>query len=111
MNTPTPTEESARSALRSVIDPEIGMNIVDLGLIYGVTIKDTVISVDLTMTTQACPMGDMILDDARQALKTIAPENFTIELNLVWEPPWSPTMMTEYARRCLGWDDSPDHLV
>jgi metal-sulfur cluster biosynthetic enzyme len=53
----------------------------------------------------------MILDDARQALKTVAPDNFTIELNLVWEPAWNPSMMTEYARRCLGWDDSPDYLV
>lgn len=97
------TEEEVRTALRSVIDPEVGMNIVDLGLVYGVVIADHKLHVDLTMTTQACPMGEMILDDARQALKTLVSEDVEIDLNLVWAPPWSPAMMTEHARQYFGW--------
>lgn len=79
------------------------MNIVDLGLVYDVIITDNKLQVDLTMTTPACPMGEMILDDARQALKELVPEGVEIELNLVWDPPWSPDMMTEHARQHFGW--------
>lgn len=106
MNTMMPTEEDVRAVLRSVIDPEVGMNIVDLGLVYNVDITEGRLQVDLTMTTPACPMIEMILDDAQSTLKALAPKNAEIELNLVWEPPWSPNMMTGYARRHFGWDES-----
>ena len=99
-----PTEEEVRTVLRSVIDPEVGLNIVDLGLIYGVAISDDKLHVDLTMTTPACPMGEMILDNARHALKTLVPADAGIELELVWEPPWNPGMMSEGARDHFGWD-------
>ncbi|MDD5179794.1 MAG: metal-sulfur cluster assembly factor [Gallionellaceae bacterium] len=99
-----PTEEEVRAALHSVIDPEVGMNIVDLGLVYGVNIADNKLQVDLTMTTPACPMGEMILDDARRALKALAPDCAEIEINLVWEPPWDASMMTAHARQHFGWD-------
>lgn len=82
------------------------MNIVDLGLVYTVNITDTRLQVDITMTTPACPMSEMILDDTRSILRALAPENAEIELNLVWEPPWAPDMMTGYARRHFGWDES-----
>lgn len=103
MNTAMPTEEQVRAALHSVIDPEVGMNIVDLGLVYGVAISDNRLHVDITMTTPACPMGEMILDDARQALKALAPDSAEIDIQLVWEPPWNASMMTEHARRHFGW--------
>ena len=101
-----PTEEEIRAVLRSIIDPEIGMNIVDLGLVYGVNITDNRLQVDLTMTTPACPMSEMILDDVRYTLKALAPEGAEIDLNLVWEPPWNASMMTGYARQHFGWDES-----
>lgn len=100
-----PTEEEIRFVLRNIIDPEVGMNIVDLGLVYGVNITDNKLQVDLTMTTPACPMSEMILDDVRSSLKALAPEGAEIELNLVWEPPWNASMMTEYARQHFGWDE------
>ncbi len=104
-----PGEEEVRTVLRSIIDPEVGMNIVDLGLVYGVKILDNKLQVDLTMTTPACPMGELILDDAREILESLAPEGVEIDLNLVWDPPWSPDKMTEHARQHFGWGQaSPD---
>ena len=105
-----PTEEEVRFHLRNVIDPEAGMNIVDLGLVYGVTVTGNRLQVDITMTTPACPMSEMILDDARQALKGLVPDGGGIDLNLVWEPPWNPSMMTENARMYFGWDESPSQF-
>ena len=82
------------------------MNIVDLGLVYGVNITGNKLQVDLTMTTPACPMSEMILDDARQTLKALAPDGAEIDISLVWEPTWVPAMMTEHARQHFGWDES-----
>lgn len=101
-----PTEEEVRNALRSVIDPEVGLNIVDLGLIYCVEVADKILRIDMTMTTPACPMGEMIMDNSRQVLRGLMPEGAEIELNLVWEPPWTPENMGEYARGYFGWDQS-----
>lgn len=97
------SEEEVRTVLRSVIDPEIGMNIVDLGLVYGVEISDYQLHVDLTMTTPACPMGEMILDDVHEVLSSLEPSDVEIDISLVWDPPWSPDRMSEYARKHLGW--------
>jgi len=99
-----PSEEEVRDALRSVIDPEVGMNIVDLGLVYGVEISQGRLHVDMTMTTPACPMGEMILSNARQALRGVAPSDAEIDVALVWEPPWSAEKMSEYARQHFGWE-------
>ncbi len=103
MQSVMPTEEEVRNALRSVIDPEVGMNIVDLGLVYGVEISGNKVHVDLTMTTPACPMGGMILDNARQALAATLPDDTEIDLKLVWEPRWEPSRMSEHAREHFGW--------
>lgn len=97
------TADEVRAVLRGVIDPEVGMNIVDLGLVYGVEISADRLHVDLTMTTPACPMGEMILDDAQQALAALVPASVEIDLNLVWDPPWSPDKMSEHAREHFGW--------
>ena len=99
-----PTGEDVRNVLRNVIDPEVGLNIVDLGLIYGVAVSENRLHIDLTMTTPACPMSEMILDNARQALAPLMPEGAAIELNLVWDPPWDASKMSEYAREYFGWD-------
>ena len=97
------TEDFVREALSTVVDPEAGMNVVDLGLVYGIDITDERIHVRMTMTTPACPMGDMILDSAHEAIHAIAPD-ITIELELVWEPPWTPALMSESARGFFGWN-------
>lgn len=96
-------EEEVLTVLRSIIDSEIGMNIVDLGLVYGVEVSDHKLHVDLTMTTPACPMGEMILDDVREVLSSLEPADVEIDISLVWDPPWSPDRMSEYARKQLGW--------
>jgi metal-sulfur cluster biosynthetic enzyme len=92
-----------REALRQVIDPEVGVNIVDLGLVYGLDWTDAGVRLDLTMTSPACPMGESILAEAESVLMSKVPEATPISLNLVWEPPWSPELMSDRAREILGW--------
>ncbi|MFA9441810.1 metal-sulfur cluster assembly factor [Uliginosibacterium sp. sgz301328] len=92
-----------REALRTVIDPEVGMNIVDLGLVYRIEEKDGVIQIDLTMTSPACPMGESIAEEAEQAARSCLPPSQPVDLALVWDPPWSPARMTDAARAHFGW--------
>lgn len=96
--------ERARDALRAVIDPEAGINVVELGLVYRIEPRDGALEVDLTMTSPTCPMGEMIEDDARQALSSVLPDGMPLNLSIVWEPPWTPACMSEKARRHFGWD-------
>jgi metal-sulfur cluster biosynthetic enzyme len=97
------TEERIYDALRTVMDPEAGMNIVDLGLVYGVTVDAASIRVRLTMTSAACPMGEDIVEEARRAITRAAPETADVDVQLVWDPPWQPSMMSEEARAFFGW--------
>lgn len=94
--------DALRAALRTVIDPEVGMNIVDLGLVYDLSLLEDTVRVDLTMTSPACPMGELIVDEARAALARVQPAA-TIVIHLVWEPPWDPSRISEGARARLGW--------
>ena len=103
-NQETAPADAVRNALRDVIDPEAGINIVELGLVYRIELAGSVVNVDLTMTSPTCPMGDMILDDARQAVEACLPEGMSLDLQLVWEPPWGPERMSEKARGHFGWD-------
>ena len=103
MTTP-PDDDAVRDALMQVDDPEAGMNIVDLGLVYRIDVAGDAVEVDLTMTTAACPMADMIVDQARTAIESIAGESMHIEVNLVWDPPWTPDRMTDLARQHFGWN-------
>jgi metal-sulfur cluster biosynthetic enzyme len=96
------SEERARTALMKVMDPEVGTNIVDLGLVYGITVSEKRIAVTMTLTSPTCPMGDLILDEVEAALKCLAPAA-EIDLEVVWEPPWSPQMMSPEAREQFGW--------
>lgn len=88
--------------LRQVIDPEIGINVVDLGLVYGIDADDQHITVDMTMTTAACPLGAYITENARTLLRQHFPDA-EVMVNLVWSPPWTPDMMTDAAKAQLGW--------
>ena len=98
-----PTEERVREALCTVDDPEVGMNIVDLGLVYRIDIAPELVRVELTMTTPACPMGDLITDNARRAVAAALPQNVAVDVVLVWDPPWTPDRMSESARQTFGW--------
>jgi len=96
------SQDEVLDILRKVIDPEIGINVVDLGLVYGVNIDDKRLDVDMTMTTAACPLGAYITDQADMLLRAHFPDA-EVTVNLVWQPPWSPEMMSETARQQLGW--------
>lgn len=100
----TPLEKEVYEALRGVIDPEIGENIVDLGLVYGAKASANAVSVRMTMTSQACPMGEMLLDDVYAVLTRALGEETEIEIHLVWDPPWNPDMISDEAKRRLGWE-------
>ncbi len=89
-------------ALRSVIDPELGINLVDLGLVYDVVIRDGIGYVTLTTTTPACPIGAFLEDQVRFAVQRL-PGILGAEVEVVHEPPWSPALMSDAARRLLGW--------
>ncbi len=102
-NTALPIEERVLEALRLVDDPEVGMNIVDLGLVYRIDIAPDLVRVELTMTTPACPMGDLITENAQRAVRAAMPEGAGVDIALVWEPPWTPDMMSDSARQTFGW--------
>lgn len=95
--------EAVRNLLRRVVDPEVGVNIVDLGLVYRIEVSAERLLIEMTMTSPACPMGEMIMDDAYAALAGGLPAACIPEINLVWEPPWDPSMMNERSRQNLGW--------
>ncbi|MBH9552089.1 metal-sulfur cluster assembly factor [Inhella sp. 4Y17] len=91
------------SALRQVVDPEVGVNIVDLGLVVGLDWRPEGLLLRLTLTSAACPMGELIADQALAALDAALPEEPPAEVALVWEPAWSPERMSVLARVQLGW--------
>lgn len=99
----TPSDADVREALRQVDDPEAGMNIVDLGLVYAVEVDEQGVRVDVTMTTAACPMADLIVEEARGALAAIVPAGTAIDVQLVWDPPWTPEKMSGIAKEHFGW--------
>ena len=100
-----PTEEDVLEALKDVIDPELGINIVDLGLIYGVDIQaDGAVIVEMTLTSAACPLTDMLEEQTQWVLGSMASR---VQINWVWMPPWGPDRITEEGReqlRALGFN-------
>ncbi len=97
------SDDAIRDALRQVDDPEAGMNIVDLGLVYGIEVAAGAVRVEMTMTTAACPMADMITDQVREAIAAVAPAGTAIDVRMVWDPPWTPDRMTGIAKEHFGW--------
>lgn len=98
-------EAAVREALCQVIDPEVGMNIVDLGLVYGIDADSDRVHVKLTMTTPACPLGPAIVGDAETVLHALLPDA-EVQVELVWAPPWTPNLMSDHAKRRFGWKAS-----
>jgi len=100
------SEESAREALKQVIDPELFVNIVDLGLVYLVTVADAedgkqTVAIEMTMTSPACPAGPQLLQQSKDVLGRLEGVG-QVEIKLVMIPPWTPDRMTEDARDQLG---------
>jgi metal-sulfur cluster biosynthetic enzyme len=97
------TQDAVKDVLRNVVDPEIQYNIYDLGLIYNVNVnEDKSVGIEMTLTSPACPFGPMIIHDVRESCLSVGAEDVQIEL--VWQPPWSPEMMSEEAKLDLGFD-------
>lgn len=97
------TKDSVLAALREVIDPELGINIVDLGLVYDAQISDGSASIQMTMTTPACPLHSYVERAVQEVMRKRLPELKSVIVNLVWEPPWNPKMMSTEAKHQLGW--------
>lgn len=99
-------ESEIYGALRRVLDPEVGINVLDLGLVYGVAVDGGDVRVDLTMTTPACPLGETLVRETETALHE-AGVTGRVDVNIVWDPPWTPEMMSAAAREQLGWNAAP----
>lgn len=97
-----PTKGDVLDALERVIDPEIGLNIVDVGLIYRVEVKEDAIEIDFTLTSPGCPLAGTIMEDIHREVSA-ATGVANIQANLVWNPPWSLDFMSEEARLQLGY--------
>ena len=97
--------EDITEAMRDVVDPELGINVVDLGLLYGVDLDGSgAVTLDMTLTSAACPLTDVIEDQTHSALDGLASD---IRINWVWMPPWGPDKITEDGReqlRALGFN-------
>lgn len=100
---PPELAEQVVDALKQVVDPEVSINIVDVGLVYAVAVRGSTIHVEVTMTSAACPVADVILEDIGFQLDAAFAPEYMAQVELVWEPPWTPELMSERARRFMGW--------
>lgn len=91
------------AALRRVVDPEVAMTIVDVGLVYAVNVSPSEVHVVMTMTSAACPVTDIILEEVECELDRAVPTGRTIRVELVWEPPWTPERMSARGKAFMGW--------
>lgn len=95
--------ERVLAVLGTVLDPELGLDVVSLGLVYGVSVHEGRVDVQLTMTTAACPLGEHIQRDAESRVRDLAWVS-EVRVELVWDPPWTPERMSASARETLGWN-------
>ena len=91
------------SALSTVLDPELGLDIVELGLVYDIDIKDHDVRIEMTMTTPACPLNSYFSKAIERAIRRRLPEVLHCEIEIVWQPPWDAAMMSPEAKRQMGW--------
>src|SRR6266571_2000232 len=96
------SKEQVLEALRNVYDPELGINIVDLGLVYVVEVSDGTVHIEYTLTTMGCPIGPLIEQQMQQLLATVEGVD-AVDAEMVLRPPWSPEMMSEEAKAALGY--------
>jgi len=97
-----PSTEDVVEALRQVEDPELGMDIVELGLFYGAEVEGETVKVSYTLTSMGCPAGPMIQEDIEAATRANFPDVESVELELTWDPPWTPERMSDDAKFILG---------
>jgi metal-sulfur cluster biosynthetic enzyme len=99
------SEEDVIEAMKDVVDPELGINVVDLGLVYGAQVhEDNTVTLDMTLTSAACPLTDVIEDQTNSALAPLVDD---VRINWVWMPPWGPDKITDDGRdqlRALGFN-------
>ncbi|MCK5019429.1 MAG: metal-sulfur cluster assembly factor [Candidatus Peribacteraceae bacterium] len=95
------TDKKVMDVLRNVIDPEVGINIVDMGFIYGIDIKGKKIHIKMTLTVPSCPMKSMFLHEVENALKMVF-DDVEVEVELVFDPAWTPQRMSKDAKEKLG---------
>lgn len=96
-------EDQVRELIRAeVFDPELGLNVVDLGLIYDITVENTKADITMTLTSPGCPVGPELITNIRRALSTLDDLD-EVEVHLVFSPPWHPSMMSEEAKDELGY--------
>lgn len=95
------TRGLVENALRDVYDPELGVNVVDLGLIYGIDINGDNVRVRMTLTTPGCPLHDSITEGVKAAIEAF--RGITAGVDIVWDPPWDPDRMSNAAKQQLGW--------
>ncbi len=98
-----PTKEEVLEVLKNVNDPEIMMNIVDLGLVYDVIVEGNKVHVKMTLTTPMCPVGPMIEKEAKELIEEMEGVDEAV-IEIVWDPPWNPGMMSDEAKIALGYD-------
>ncbi len=96
------TEEQVTEALKNVYDPEIGINIVDLGLVYDLEVQDSSVNVDLTLTSMGCPAGPMIVQQIEEEIESVEGVE-DVSVKIVWSPAWNLSMMSEDAKMELGY--------
>lgn len=100
---PEPLRARVQAALGNVVDPELAMSILDIGLVYGVQVEGDRATVKMTMTSQACPVTEVIVDDVQWELGHVLPDGGTVDVQLCWDPPWTPERLSERARRFMAW--------
>jgi metal-sulfur cluster biosynthetic enzyme len=100
---PPALRQPLEDALRRVVDPEMALTIVDVGLVYAVTVDDVLAQVTMTMTSAACPVTDVIVADVETELDRALPPQLKIHVELVWEPAWTPERMSARAKAFMGW--------
>ena len=98
-----PDPDDVYAAIATVMDPEAGMNVVDLGLIYDVRVDGDRVEVTMTMTTPTCPVGDYLKDSVADAIRDRFPALASVDVELTFEPMWTPDRMSDAARAKFGW--------
>ncbi len=103
LNNLSPAEKEILNQIKAVIDPEVAINIVDLGLIYNVIFNENhkSIVVDMTLSARGCPVGDTILQNVETVVQDANPD-CSVQVNLVWEPRWTPSLITEEGKAALN---------
>lgn len=97
------TEEQIRETLKGILDPEVGVNIVDLGLVYQIELRPEEVYIQITMTSPTCPLHTVITNNKDKVPRKAFPDLGKMTIELVWDPPWSPDFMSEAAKQQLGW--------